>query len=262
MPWVHLYLLALASEQIPASQHVTMLETQTPTQWETGPLEAHGWRMPRHVGAGGLRGHPFLPQLDSFKALNKFLVLNGSICEKHQGVLWNLISVHQLGWWYCLCTSFLSFAFFFFHSAALESRVNSPPGHWVSLLQEAQLPAYLVFTEQTPLTLHHRVTLTFIKLPETLQAAAITHSHVLCLVGPSCSRCWLLTIPCPGLCADGHTVGSLLFPLAWLIAARLAVLKTRNHANWIGFVFGALALNDARFILDPNCMINASIILH
>ena len=126
MPWVHLYLLALASEQKPASQHVTMLETQTPTQWETGSLEAHGWRMPWHVGAGGLRGHPFLPQLDSFKALNKFLVLNGSICETHQGVLWNLISVHQLGWRYCLCTSFLSFAFFFFHSAALESRVNSP----------------------------------------------------------------------------------------------------------------------------------------
>ena len=102
----------------------------------------------------------------------------------------------------------------------------------MSLLQEAQLPAYLMFTEQAPLTLHHRVTLTFIKLPEMFQAPAITRNSVLGSSGPL----MLLVAGFPqflvlACAADGHTVGSLLFPLAWLIAARLAVLKTRNHAN-------------------------------
>ena len=95
------------------------------------------------------------------------------------------------------------------------------------------------------------------------QAPAITRNSVLGSSGPL----MLLVAGFPqflvlACAADGHTVGSLLFPLAWLIAARLAVLKTRNHANWISFVFGAVALNDARFILDPNYMINASIIFH
>ena len=146
------------------------------------------------MGAGGLRGHPFLPQLDSFKALNKFLVLNGRICETHQSHFCSSAGLTILSVYFF---SFLCFFLFSFGSIRIESQL--PPGHWVSLLQEAQLPAYLVFTEQAPLTLHHGVTFTFIKLPETLQAAAITHSRALCSVGPSCSRCWLLTIPCPGL---------------------------------------------------------------
>lgn len=70
------------------------------------------------------------------------------------------------------------------------------------------------------------------KLPELFQAQAITHNMSLHSGGPL----MLLIAGAPPflalVCAEGgHTMVCLLFPLAWLIVARLAVLKTRKHAS-------------------------------
>lgn len=70
------------------------------------------------------------------------------------------------------------------------------------------------------------------KLAELFQTQAITHNIALYSSGPLI----LLIAGAPPflalVCAeDGQTMVSLLLPLAWLILARLAVLKARNHAS-------------------------------
>lgn len=97
-----------------------------------------------------------------------------------------------------------------------------------------QRPACLVFIKQAPLTFraYNTITCTFIKLPEVFQAQAITHNVVLfssgSLIRLIAGGPQFLALVCAG---GGQTMVSPLSPLAWLIVARLAVLKTRSHAS-------------------------------
>lgn len=125
----------------------------------------------------------------------------------------NIISVHQL------CCDIVSALLFFplrfslcFHSTALESRVNSP-GTLGEPPPGGPALAYLMFTEQAPFTLHHRVTLTFIKLPETLQAPAVPTTVCCVPVGPYASCCWLPQFLILLCAADGHQWALYCFPL-------------------------------------------------
>lgn len=101
-------------------------------------------------------------------------------------------------------------------------------------LKEAQLPACPLFVKQGALAFlaYCTIKLTFMKLAELFQTQAITHNIALYSGGPL----FLLIAGVPPslalVCAEGgQTMASLLLPLAWLVLARLAVLKTRNHAS-------------------------------
>lgn len=101
-------------------------------------------------------------------------------------------------------------------------------------LKEAQLPTCILFVKQGPLTFlaYCTIELTFMKLAELFQAQAITHN----IARYSSGLLILLIAGVPPflalVCAEGgQTMVSLMLPLAWLILARLAVLKMRNHAS-------------------------------